>query len=40
MEELWKPPLMHNCAHNVIEMSKPGNFTIKIYADQPIDLVR
>ncbi len=40
MEELWKPPLMHNCAHNVIEMSEAGEFSISVYADQPFELVR
>ncbi len=40
MEELWKPPLMHNCAHNVIKMNDRGEFSITIYADQPIEQVR
>lgn len=40
MEELWKPPLMHNCAHNVIKMNEAGEFSITLYADQPFELVR
>ncbi|MCG8435483.1 MAG: histidine phosphatase family protein, partial [Gammaproteobacteria bacterium] len=39
MEELWKPPLMHNCAHNIIEMREPGTFTITLYADQSFESV-
>lgn len=40
MEELWKPPLMHNCAHSIVEMNDTESFTITVYADQPIQLVR
>lgn len=40
MEELWKPPLMHNCAHNIIEMNEQGEFRITVYADQPFESVR
>ena len=40
MEELWKPPLMHNCAHNIIHMDDDGSFSISIYADQSIESVR
>ncbi len=40
MEELWKPPLMHNCAHNIIEMRESGEFTITLYADQSFESVR
>lgn len=40
MDQLWKPPLMHNCAQSVIEMNSEGEFRITIYADQEIDLVR
>lgn len=40
MEELWKPPLMHNCAHNIIHMDTNGDFSISLYADQSFDSVR
>lgn len=40
MEDLWRPPLMHNCAHNVIEASGDGDYLIHIYADQPFASVR
>ena len=40
MEELWKPPLMHNCAHNIIHLDETGSFSISLYADQSIESVR
>lgn len=40
MNQLWKPPHMHNCAHNIIEMHKSGEFSIRLYADQDFDSLR
>lgn len=40
MEELWRPPLMHNCAHNVIERVGDASYQIHVYADQPFNTVR
>ena len=40
MAQLWTPPLMHNCAHNIVEMGGDGSFKITLYADQPFESVR
>ena len=40
MEQLWTPPLMHNCAHSIIEFEAGGRCRIIQYADQPFSLVR
>ena len=33
MSDLWAPPLMHNCAHSIIELNGDGNGHIVQYAD-------
>ncbi len=35
MSQLWRPPLMHNCAHSVIEFRRDGSRRIVQYADRP-----
>ena len=40
MEKLWSPPLMHNCAHSIIEFETDGRSRITQYADQPFRKVR
>ena len=40
MHKLWTPPLMHNCAHNIVQMQADGSFRITLYADQPFESVR
>jgi len=38
MDQLWAPPRMHNCAHNIVTFSSSdgaSNTTILQYADQP-----
>lgn len=36
LSELWAPPLMHNCAHSIIEVNDDGSGHILQYADQSI----
>ena len=40
MEQLWTPPHMHNCAHNILAAKNDGRFSIVQYADQPYGEVR
>ena len=40
MDQLWKPPLMHNCAHNIVRVNNAGDLHIVQYADQPYEKVR
>lgn len=40
MQDLWRPPLMHNCAHNVIERIDDDRYQIHVYADQPFSSIR
>lgn len=40
MEDLWQPPLMHNCAHNMIERVEASRYRIHVYADQPFESLR
>jgi len=40
MKKLWSPPVMHNCAHSIIEFEVDGKRRITQYADQPFCKVR
>ena len=40
MDQLWTPPLMHNCAHNILDIHDSGDLRIIQYADQPYESVR
>ena len=34
LSEIWEPPFMHNCAHNIIKFTKSGSAKIIQYADK------
>ena len=40
MDQLWTPPIMHNCAHNIIQLNESGEYSISLYADQSYESVR
>ena len=34
LNDLWKPPHLHNCAHSIVHKIEPGQFKIVMYADK------
>ena len=36
IEEIWNPPFMDNCSHNIILFNSENSFSITRYADLDI----
>ena len=34
LSQIWEPPFMHNCAHNILSFFKDGSSKINLYADR------